>query len=115
MSSNRETAHDTLELTHIPSQETPDEEPECSLFSTCSAYLNLTLAYEKCKVLPTLREVATNFVGHKFDVAFAMVIAISNESDVMFNKGIGITLSEEKPEKEEGRLRLPLLLLLLNS
>ena len=45
-------------------------------------------------------KVLTKLVVHTVDRAFINVVELSNESDVMFNTGIGITLGNEKPEKE---------------
>ena len=46
-------------------------------------------------------DIVTKVVVHIFDVAFVMVTALSYEPYVMFDKGIDITLCDEKPMKEE--------------
>ena len=45
--------------------------------------------------------VATKVVVHIYDRARVMVTGLSNESNCIFNKGIGTPVSEEKPENQE--------------
>ena len=46
-------------------------------------------------------EIGTKLVEHTFEVALVIFTALSNESDVMINKGTGKTQSDETPRKEE--------------
>ena len=46
-------------------------------------------------------KVVTKVKVHTSDIVFVIVTALSNESDSMFDKDTGITVDDDKPDKEE--------------